>query len=49
MGVVARLRRGGRLQKFVFFFLEADDVGVTQSFELFFDAVLIGCRVRGYR
>ena len=30
------------------FFLEAD-VGVTQSFEVFFDDILIGCGVRGYR
>ena len=35
-------------EKLSFFFLEAD-VGVTQSFELFFDDVLIGCGVREYR
>ena len=29
------------------FSLEAD-VGVTQSFEFFFDGILIGCGVRGY-
>ena len=28
------------------FFVE-DDVGVTQSFELFFDDILIGCRYAG--
>ena len=49
MGTVTRLRCKGRLRKFDFFFLEADDVGVFQSFELFFDVILIGYRVRGYR
>ena len=47
-GCRACLRRGRRLRKLNFFFLEAD-VGVTQSFELFFDGILIGCRIRGYR
>ena len=34
-------------ENLTFFFLQADDVCVIQSFELFFDAILIGCRVRG--
>ena len=45
---MVRLKRGGRLRFFLFFFLEAD-VGVTQLFELFFDDISIGYGVRGYR
>ena len=35
-------------ENLTFFFLGAD-VGVTQSFELFFNDILIRCRVREYR
>ena len=45
---MTRLKRGVRLRKLTIFFLEAD-VGVTQSFELFLDDILIECGIRGYR
>ena len=45
---MTRLRRGVWLRKLALFFFEAD-VGVTQSFELFLDDILIECGIRGYR
>ena len=50
VGAMARPRRGNRFRKVESsLFLEADNVNVTQSLELFFDAIFIRCRIRGYR